>query len=260
LHTVGSFLFFMTCRVAGFHQISNHFFFNSCGMAVITAILTLSCGLQAAAQGTFQNLNFESASVSGYSPGTFGIPITSAFPGWQASSGSNPASQGWYDGISLGSPMFSITDAKTGISSFGPLDGDYSALLFAAGNNSVSLSQTGQVPVGTESIQMEAREQFSSFVVTLGGDTISMVPLQTFANYTLYGGNIPSPLVGQVEGLSIAELPPPSTAPSEDSPSSLLFDDVAFSPQSVPEPNTIEMVIMGGTMLGLHGWRKRGAV
>jgi hypothetical protein len=24
----------MTCRVAGFHQISNHFFFNSCGMAV----------------------------------------------------------------------------------------------------------------------------------------------------------------------------------------------------------------------------------
>jgi len=25
----------MTCRVAGFHQISNHFFFNSCGMAVI---------------------------------------------------------------------------------------------------------------------------------------------------------------------------------------------------------------------------------
>jgi tetratricopeptide (TPR) repeat protein len=27
-------MFFMTCRVAGFHQTSNHFFLNSCGMAV----------------------------------------------------------------------------------------------------------------------------------------------------------------------------------------------------------------------------------
>jgi len=26
LDAVGSFMFFMTCRVAGFHQISNHFF------------------------------------------------------------------------------------------------------------------------------------------------------------------------------------------------------------------------------------------
>jgi len=25
LDAVGSFMFFMTCRVAGFHQISNHF-------------------------------------------------------------------------------------------------------------------------------------------------------------------------------------------------------------------------------------------
>ncbi len=47
----------------------------------VFAILAFSQPIHA--QGTFQNLNFESANLSGYSPGNH-VPVSDALPGWSA--------------------------------------------------------------------------------------------------------------------------------------------------------------------------------
>jgi hypothetical protein len=205
-------------------------------------------GFCVSAQGTFQNLNFEAANLSGYQPGF--VPTTSAFPDWQALIGASPASAVLYDDVSIGAPEIAIMDDKTG---YVPIQGSYTAYLMSAVvgtvSTSVTLSQTGLVPTGTESIQLDANQApYSSFVVTLGGDTINMVPLETFANYTLYGGNV-SAWAGQDASLSITELPPAS---QEYSPSLLELDNIVFSTQSVPEPSPLALTGVGALLFALY--------
>ena len=136
---------------------------------LLVVLLTLDGGHS---QG-FINLNFESANVSGYSPNS-SIPIADGLPGWSASlfnSGTtNTLTQIVYDGISLGGPGVSVID--TNAPAFGPLQGKYSAFLFGGGTSgnllSASISQTGVVPVGTESLMLDAYVYGASFSVTLG--------------------------------------------------------------------------------------------
>ncbi len=207
-------------------------------------------------QEAFQNLNFEAADVAGYAPNSSTVPTSSAFPGWQAIYGANPPSaQVWYDGLSIGGPMISILDNKAG----SPIQGNYSADLFAAvvgtTTYSVTLSQTGVVPASTESIEMDANQAASSsFVVTLGGEPVNMVPLQRFANYTLWGGDA-SAFAGQDVALSITELPP---ANQEYSPSLLELDNITFSQTTVtPEPGTLSLLVVGATAFAVRSWWKR---
>jgi hypothetical protein len=207
----------------------------------------------------FVNLNFESANVSGYSPDSSDVPTTSALPGWTAyysnSSVTNTANQVWYDGISLGGAIISVID--TNAPSFSPLQGKYSAFLFGGGTSgnllSASISQTGVVPAGTESLLFDAYVFGASFTVTLGGQTINMTPLQTFSNYTLYGGNIPSDLAGISEALTFTEPPAVSSQPSM-----FELDNIQFSPSSVPEPSTLALAAVGGLFLAWQ-WKRRDA-
>jgi hypothetical protein len=158
---------------------------------------------------SFENLDFESANVSGYPVDSINdVPVSSALPGWSAyginnSSGTNALTQVGYDFISIGSSGISVIDSNA--PGFSPLQGDYSAFLFGSRVGSVSntamISQTGLVPSGTMSLRLDAYA-FDNFEVTLGGQTINMIPLQTFSNYTLYGGDISS-FAGDVETLSL---------------------------------------------------------
>jgi len=220
----------------------------------ILPVVVLALIQSAHSQG-FINLNFESANVSGYSPDSSDVPTTSALPGWTVyysnSSGTNAATQVWYDGISLGGAIISIID--TNAPSFSPIQGKYSAFLFGGGTSenllSASISQTGLVPVGTQSLLFDAYVSGNSFNVMLGGQTINMTPLQTFANYTLYGGNIPSNFAGQSELLSFTE--PPATGTQ---PSMFELDNIQFSSSVVPEPSTLALCALGGLFLA---WRNR---
>jgi hypothetical protein len=214
----------------------------------------LSFGIVAAdAQGTFQNLDFESADVAGYGIGSSSVPISSALPGWSGFYGANQTSQVWYDGISLGGVIISVVDANAAQYGFGPLQGNYSVALFGQGLSSpmsTTISQTGMVPNGTISLRAMMAWSGAAPIVSLGGQIITMMPLQTFGSYTLYGGDISS-FAGQVATLSFTEPPP-----IQSSPSSLLLDGIVFSAQAIPEPNVFGLLGAGGLLLALRGWRR----
>jgi hypothetical protein len=137
---------------------------------------------------------------------------------------------------------------------FAALQGNYSALLTGGGGGdqpySAQISQTGLVPSGTQSLLLDGYLSGPSFTVTLGGQTISMTALQIFSNYTLYGGNIPSSLAGEVETLSFTESPYPGGYLS-------LFelDNVQFSNSSVPEPGELALAALGGLCFAWRRWK-----
>jgi hypothetical protein len=209
------------------------------------------------AQGTFQNLDFEAADIPALTIVNSLIPISEAFPGWSAYFGAGASvTEVNYDAISLGGPIISVIDANVPV--FAPLQGTYSAFLFGGGEpgtlTSVSISQTGTVPAGTQSLQFDAYVFGSPFTVALGGQTINMSPLEMFPKsgsapaYALYGGNVPASFAGLTETLTFTEPPATGVQPSE-----LELDNIVFSPSSVtPEPSALALMGIGGLLFALY--------
>ena len=83
----------------------------------------------------------------------------------------------------------------------------------------------------------------SSPVVSLQGQNLDLVPLQTFPNYTLYAADIAS-FAGQSATLSFT-----APTPRFGSPSFLTLDDISFLPIAVPEPTTEALLALGGLVL-----------
>jgi len=221
--------------------------------------VVLLAALSAHAQGNFQNLNFEAANIpSGTQVASF-VPISEGLPGWSAyfttGSTTDPQTQVGFDFISTGGNIISVVDKNAPMPQ---LQGKYSALLCGGGNEilySSSISQSGLVPAGTQSLLFDAAVYGAPFIVTLGGQTINMVPLQTFANYTEYGGEIPSSFADHGETLSFTEPPEPEGEPQ---PSFLELDNIVFSPTSVvPEPNMLGLTAVGGLLFGARKWFAR---
>ena len=76
----------------------------------------------------FENLDFESADVSGYSPGSMNVPTTNALPGWSAyfispSGGTQQTDQVWYNERSIGAAAISLLDSNYVTK---PIQGQYS--------------------------------------------------------------------------------------------------------------------------------------
>jgi hypothetical protein len=216
-------------------------------VSAIFAIILLLVGKQFGFSQSFVNLDFESANVSGFSPNSSDVPISSALPGWSGFYGSTPVSQVWYDGISLGGTIISVVDNKVSDSSFDPIQGVYSAYLFGGSSIAATISQTGLVPIGTKSLQVEIQSQGTPFDVALGGQALHMIPLQTSSAFTLYGANIPNSFAGSSETLSFTS-PIPAGVP----PNFLELDDIAFSPNSVPEPATWALIMCGMAVFTLR--------
>lgn len=216
-------------------------------LAILLTILgCVGNGLGVYAQGSFQNLNFEAANVSGYSPGNV-IPVGRALPGWSVDF-SPGFGQVWYDGISLGGAMISVCDSNTpGLGRSATLQGRYSAILFGGAFGPSTISQTGLVPSTARSLQMYVGNISSTmFTVSLGGIQLNMVTLATYPAYTLYGGDISS-LAGQIASLNLTT-PLPGLHP----PSWFQVDSIVFSPQVVPEPAPFALWACGLLILGLR--------
>jgi hypothetical protein len=157
----------------------------------------------------------------------------------------------YYDAVSLGGDVISLDDTKE----FPPLQGQYSVILFGGGNNpyySASISQTGVIPSGTESLLMDAYLPAGASVtpvVAINGQPINMTPLQSFVHYTVWGGDIPAADIGQSVTLSFTEPPEPSSGAQ---PSIFELDNISFSAQAVPEPSPLALTGIGGLLIALY--------
>jgi hypothetical protein len=194
---------------------------------------------------SFINLDFESAKVISDPTGAYypySIAITNALPGWSVFG----TTQGdiTYNDPALGSCAVTLW-ATNGLQ----ISGKYSVLLQGGIGPEAYISQTGLVPTGTESLLFEAAPLsgvavLSALEVSLGGQEIPYYALFTGPNYTLYGGNIPSALAGEVDQLTF-------TCPGggvEGTANNWTIDNIQFSASQVPEPQVLGLTALGGLL------------
>jgi hypothetical protein len=206
------------------------------------------------AQGTFQNLNFESATIITNVPRV--VAASNALPGWTVLdnfSGNNV----FYNDIAVGSPCVSIHDRNSLYPV--PLQGLYSVLLQSAPQPFTGnfihggISQVGTVPADAQSLQFYAVGEPS---VTFGGYGISLTQIGSGQNivilgamsgslifrtnsYAIYAADV-SYFAGQAGELVFR-------APSSINGYGIAYlDNISFSPiPVVPEPSTLAMLGLG---------------
>ena len=203
----------------------------------------------------FQNLDFEDANLSPVPDGQLGGPvsITNAFPDWTGYIGMNQVALVLQNNATLGEASIDIYGPHFPASAV--LQGQYSAVLgaggnpFGSGSANASLVQFGLVPTDAKSVFLEIAG--TNFSMSFSGQTIPLSAIGSGSNYTLYGGDI-SAFAGLVEELSVSTVDP--TGPG------FIFDDIQFSPDAIPEPSSLNLLVIGALGLALwHRTRRRTA-
>jgi hypothetical protein len=203
------------------------------------ALLASSAGIHA--QGTFQNLNFESANVSAYGAGPAAVPTTMALPGWSSYTYGSPSSSIIYNTVSLGAAEVSLQ---------GPgshehiIQGSYTVILqgsIGSTPGSAAIGQTGMIPEATQSLIFWGYAGLDD--VSFDGQILPLELLNFTAQYAVYGANV-SAYAGQTGQLLFTGQPN-----YED-----FIDNIQFSPNVIPEPATWTLMVYGARMLAL--WRR----
>jgi hypothetical protein len=208
--------------------------------------LVMSAVLGAHGQGTFQNLDFESARIildqsSAFYP--YAANATNAFPGWRVS----PPVSGvdvLYNTLSLGAAAVSIHDA--GDSMIPPIAGQYSVTLQGADQTAGSawIAQTGLVPASAQSLTFWG--QLGSLQITFNSQLLPYFATGSGPSHLIYGADI-SAFAGQSGELRFSAAP--NTGGS--------FDNIQFSNQAVPEPGLFALSALGALLLGCRVLRPR---
>jgi hypothetical protein len=212
-------------------------------------VLAVALAPQIVRAQNFTNLNFESANVSGYSPGY--VPISAALPGWAAYYGPSnhptqlSTSMVGYDGFSTGGAVMGLEDSNAP-NYFGPppIQGDYSVLLqgsIPAAGTSASIGQTGTIPNTAQTLTFYLGNGFGGLQVTFNGQMLSLVDISNTLNYAIWGADI-SAYAGQSGQLLF-------TTPVN---TSALLDNIQFSSISIPEPGVSGLLGLGGMVFLWH--------
>lgn len=232
--------------------------------AVTALVIGLCCS--AVAQGTFQNLDFESATPGpplgpppiGGIPGVSYQPVNLALPGWTAYIANEQQTEVIQNSyghgqaqIDLFGPNYPAAYQSPGLTP-GTIDGNYSVLLQSGADPAnvgalvgASIAQTATVPFGTDLLEFRAWQTASTdFTVSFNGSTLSPFVISTASNYQLYGADISS-YAGQTGQLEFT-----CNYNFSGGASWLGLDDIAFSP--VPEPNPLILAGIGGILFALY--------
>jgi len=165
-----------------------------------------------------------------------------------------------YNTYFLGTSAISILDTGWPYSPFGGvIEGNYTVLLqaglYGTTPADTTLSQNALVPAVAQSLRFKAYDPDSlspaiSLQVSLGGQQLSLVPLGTGANYTLYGADIHT-LAGQTTELDF-------TVKKGNADINYVFlDSIQFSNLGVPEPGVLSLSVLGALLLGGRGLGRR---
>ena len=215
---------------------------------LIFAILLL--GKAVFSQG-FVNLDFESAQVSGYAPGS-NIPISNALPGWVGYSinPGNPTqsiTEVYYEATTpfIGFPAtiaLQTTNNGTIPPVFLPIQGSYSVFLESqffppkVSRPYAAIGQTGEIPTDAKTLLFWGN--FSG-QVTFAGLAISYAAVETIPNNYIYAADI-SLLAGQTGKLLFS---------TTDNLFAATLDNIQFSPQPIPEPSAVALLAIGSLLL-----------
>jgi hypothetical protein len=208
---------------------------------IVGQLVSVSVVLSALAQGSFENMNFELANPGTFS--SFSVPVSNALPYWKVSLGEVQQTDVGYNAFSTGAT--SVTLVGPG---YGPIDGNYSVLLYGGETaSSASISQTGLIPAGTQSLFFDVGTSLYSeaLEVLIGNQSIPFSAVGSGPNYTRYGANI-SAWAGDTEQLTFWALEETSE------PNEWELDDIIFSPNAVPEPSPLAMTGIGGLLFALY--------
>jgi hypothetical protein len=212
--------------------------------AALSIILALS-HLAVNAQGTFQNLDFESAAVPNVtSAEVVFIPTTNGVPAWSAYTGTNSEPLIMYNGVSAGSAQISVIDQHTAFFSNNVIGGNFTVTLDAgertAGIVPAAIAQTGLVPSAAKSISFSAAQvsfgQISDLELTFAGYPVLFSLAGTGPNFGVYVGDI-SQFAGTSGELRFTERPISSQF------STVALDDIQFSDVAIPEPAPVGLLI-----------------
>jgi len=219
--------------------------------------IILACALQTFAQGTFINLGFESAVIIPVPGDPYSrVQFTEALPGWIGTINGSLETRALYNKMFLDSGGIGIQGPGSGAT----LSGSYTAMLQSGyaltGPPALaisSLSQTGMVPGDARSLKFKVAA-YGPFQVLMNDQALSLTPLLVTSSYTVYGANIEA-FAGASSKLTF------TVNPKQNPPviSTVLFDDIEFSVQSVPEPGTFSLLGVGGLLLASRMRRSLGA-
>ena len=217
--------------------------------ALFLAVLTVAS--VANAQGTFRNLDFESANVASLPPGQGElVNLADGLPGWSADV-VNAQGMIFHNNTSLGGPVIAIEGPD-----FDPMSilaGSFTAYLggeFGRPNptGTASIWQTGQIPATAKSLFFLAAPTIISppFQVTVGGVVIPVTETSSTSKYGIWAGDI-SAFAGQTEQLMFTALPAHGG----------FLDQITFSSNAIPEPTTGALVCLSGLVIGLRKLRHK---
>lgn len=230
--------------------------------------VTISFSLLQTVSGQgFANLDFEQATItsapSGYTPSDAQNPISAAdaLPYWTVSEDSTICNAIWGAPVALDETSVALVSG-----SYSPIQGSYSVQLSAYADapsdlyRSSSISQTGLIPIGTQSIQFLIASPSQAGIVppnpmiTLNGALISLFEISQSGGVITMAGNV-SAFAGNPATLAIlCEATTGGTFPANENYFNL--DGIQFSTQSVPEPSAFALAALGALLLGFRRWKK----
>ena len=210
------------------------------GLALLLSVTGVLC------QGTFRNLDFELSTVVGPSaPAIALVSDWTAYGGWGVSNYSGGMAL-IYNSETLDAANASLV----GVDYYRPaIQGNYSIFLKGGGTyypygpvpwtNGSSIGQTASIPATAQSLSYWGAS-WNSLRVTFNGHVISFSPIQSNANYVVYGADI-SAYAGQT-GELLLNAPWPNAA--------AMIDQIQFSNLPVPEPSVFGLSALSALLLG----------
>lgn len=223
--------------------------------------LELASSFTVQGQNVFQDLDFESAVLSPAPADQFPnlVSFSAALPGWTGFLGTEQQTQVEHNVRTLGAANIAVLGPTWSASDPGIIDGNYSVLLQAGAvpdgyTGNASIEQIGTIPANAESMQFKCWENgnLSDLGISCSGNSLTPFLTSSGSTYNTYSVNI-EPYAGQTGVLEFSAIFDSQGA------TWINLDDIAFSPNAVPEPNTLALILVGGLLLAASRWRSKGS-